>query len=175
MTFLTREVGMICWMAMPSLRPSTDSMVARTLLISTPRLLSTLVASPSPSSSRPRSRCSVPMYEWCERSASSWASVRTFFARSVNRSKGYTQGPPLYVQSDIGVADLLLVRPELTQAGPGGRPRFAYECLADGGDSRNLVLHDLEKLRLRLGRRDLLQLAQRAFEVAALALFHGFF
>src|ERR1700737_22516 len=94
MTFLTREVGMICWMMMRSFRPSTDSMVARTLLISTPRLLSTLAARPSPSRSNPRSRCSVPIYEWCERSASSWASVRTFFARSVNRSKGYNQYPP---------------------------------------------------------------------------------
>src|ERR1700674_2964156 len=94
MTFLTRDVGMICWMMMRSFRPSTDSMVARTLLISTPRLFSTLAARPSPSRSNPRSRCSVPIYEWCERSASSWASVRTFFARSVNRSKGYNQYPP---------------------------------------------------------------------------------
>ena len=64
MTFFTREVGMICWMMIRSLRPSTDSMVLRTLLISTPRLLRTLAARPSPSRSRPSRRCSVPMYEW---------------------------------------------------------------------------------------------------------------
>ncbi len=64
MTFLTREVGMICWMMIRSLRPSTDSMVLRTLLISTPRLLRTLAASPSPSRRSPSRRCSVPMYEW---------------------------------------------------------------------------------------------------------------
>ena len=29
------------------------------------------------------------MYEWWERSASSWARVRTFLALSVKRSKGY--------------------------------------------------------------------------------------
>src|ERR1017187_768362 len=89
MTFFTREVGMICWMMIRSLRPSTDSMVLRTLLISTPRLVKTFAARPSPSRRRPSRRCSVPMYEWCERSASSWASVSTFFARSVNRSNGY--------------------------------------------------------------------------------------
>ncbi len=63
MTFLTRDVGMICWMMIRSLRPSTDSIVLRTLFISTPRLLRTLAASPSPSRSNPSSRCSVPMYE----------------------------------------------------------------------------------------------------------------
>ena len=54
MTFLTRDVGMICWMMIRSLRPSTDSIVLRTLSISTPRLLRTLAASPSPSRSKPK-------------------------------------------------------------------------------------------------------------------------
>src|ERR1017187_4345034 len=89
MTLLTRLVEMIWWMMLRWLRPSPDSMVLRTAPISTPRWVSALAAMPSSTRRRPSSRCSVPMYEWCERSASSWASVSTFFARSVNRSNGY--------------------------------------------------------------------------------------
>jgi hypothetical protein len=59
------------------------------------------------------------------------------------------------------------------QAGPRGRPRFANERLTDGGDRRDVVLHDLVHLRLRIARRDLLQLAQRVLEVAAVAFPHG--
>src|SRR5258708_2462601 len=43
MTFLTRDVGMICWMMIRSFRPRTDSMLWRTLPISTPRALRTLL------------------------------------------------------------------------------------------------------------------------------------
>ena len=59
------------------------------------------------------------------------------------------------------------------QAGPRAGLRFADERLSNGGDGRDLVLHDLVELRLRLGGRDLLQLAQRVLEVAALAFPHG--
>ena len=59
------------------------------------------------------------------------------------------------------------------QAGPRAGLRFADERLSNGGDRRDLVLHDLVELRLRLGGRDLLQLAQRVLEVAALAFPHG--
>ena len=61
MTFFTREVGMIWWMMIRSLRVRTDSIVWRTLPISIPRLSRTFAASPSPSRSSPRSRCSVPI------------------------------------------------------------------------------------------------------------------
>src|SRR5713101_8206203 len=44
MTFLTRDVGLICWMMIRSLRPSTDSIVWRTFPLSTPRLFRTLLA-----------------------------------------------------------------------------------------------------------------------------------
>ncbi len=60
MTFLTREVGMICWITMRSLRPSTLAIVARTFSTFTPSLFSTCVASVS-EVSRASSRCSVPM------------------------------------------------------------------------------------------------------------------
>src|SRR6266581_9206552 len=50
--------------------------------------------------------------------------------------------------------------------------RSVYERLANGGDSRDLVLHDLVWLRRRVARRDLLQLAECVLEVAALALLH---
>jgi hypothetical protein len=61
MTFLTRDVGMICWMMIRSSRPSTDSIVLRTVPTSTPRLSSTIAARPSRSRNKPKSRCSVPM------------------------------------------------------------------------------------------------------------------
>jgi hypothetical protein len=38
--------------------------------------------------------CSVPMYEWCERSASSWVRVRTYLADSLKRSNGYISLQP---------------------------------------------------------------------------------
>ena len=56
---------------------------------------------------------------------------------------------------------------------PAGRPRFADERLSNGSDRRDLVLHDLVNLRLRVAGRDLLQLAQCVLEVAALAFPHG--
>src|ERR1700694_707093 len=59
-----------------------------------------------------------------------------------------------------------------SEVGPRGRPRFADERLANGGDRRDLVLHDLVRLRLRLARRDLLELDERVFEVVALAPLH---
>jgi hypothetical protein len=59
------------------------------------------------------------------------------------------------------------------QADPRAGLRFANERLTDGGDRRDVVLHDLERLRLGIARRDLLQLAQRVLEVAALAFPHG--
>ena len=59
------------------------------------------------------------------------------------------------------------------QADPVAGLRFVDERLMDGGDRRDLVLHDLERLRLGIARRDLLQLAQCVLEVAALAFPHG--
>jgi hypothetical protein len=59
------------------------------------------------------------------------------------------------------------------QADPRAGLRLADEGLPNGGDRRDLVLHDLVHLRLRIARRDLLQLAQRVLEVAALAFPHG--
>src|SRR5207249_1209102 len=58
---------------------------------------------------------------------------------------------------------------------PSGRLAPVYERLANGGDGRDLVLHNLVELRLRLARRDLLQLAECVFEVATLALLHCLF
>jgi hypothetical protein len=58
------------------------------------------------------------------------------------------------------------------QAGPRTGLRLADERLMDGGDRRDVVLHDLEGLRLRFARRDLLQPAERVLEVVALAPSH---
>src|SRR5205085_6087778 len=58
---------------------------------------------------------------------------------------------------------------------PRSRPRPSDKKLADGCDRRNLVSDDFVVFRLRLGRRQLLQLAERILEVAAAALRHRIF
>src|ERR1700736_5267582 len=59
------------------------------------------------------------------------------------------------------------------EAGPRTGLALADERLTNRGDRRDVVLHDLVRLRLRLTRRYLLQPAQRILEVAALAFPHG--
>ena len=55
--------------------------------------LSTLAATPVPSPIRPSRICSVPTKLWPSRLASSWASMITLMAFSVNRSNmGVSQG-----------------------------------------------------------------------------------
>jgi hypothetical protein len=59
------------------------------------------------------------------------------------------------------------------QAGPRAGLASLTNELSNAGDRRDIVLQDLVNLRLRLAGRDLLQLAQRVLEVAALAFPHG--
>ena len=60
-TFLARGVREMSPITMRSPRPMMNSTALRTLLSSTPRLLRTLAAIPSPSRTSPSRRCSVPM------------------------------------------------------------------------------------------------------------------
>ena len=61
MTRLARGVRLMSPTTMRSPRPMMNSTALRTLFSSTPRLVSTCAAMPSPSRTSPSSKCSVPM------------------------------------------------------------------------------------------------------------------
>src|SRR5690606_14318530 len=65
-------------------RPISDSTSSWIFSRERPSPMSALAAMPSPSRTRPSRICSVPMLLWPRRTASSWASASTFWARSVN-------------------------------------------------------------------------------------------
>ena len=77
------EVDRLPWEPVPEVWLSMRWVSARTLSRVTPRLSRTPAATPSPSRSSPMRRCSVPIYVWFMRRASSTANSTTFFARGV--------------------------------------------------------------------------------------------
>src|SRR5450759_1474226 len=88
-TVFTRDVGMMLLTRTLSCLPTAPLIMLRTGASVMPSSLKTTYAAPFSTRIRPSSRCSVPMYEWCERSASSGARVSVRLPSSVKRSNGY--------------------------------------------------------------------------------------
>src|SRR6266545_1530041 len=89
-TFLARGVNRMCPVGALWPCPMISWTWARTASSEIPSDSSAVTATPSPSRSRPSSRCSVPRSSWLRSRASSWASTTTRRARSV---KGLDTGP----------------------------------------------------------------------------------